>query len=181
LIKKVSLLSTARAVAWSYDGTQIAVGLGGSATKGRQKLDGAVRHMFFVLMRSIVICSSYAICSGSANHTSSPFFLQIQFVILNAETLEIIFEGRDSRQYISEMKFSGDGNTLAIGSRDTKIYLYDTKNFGLRAKCEKHNSYITHFDFAMDSNFLQSNCGAFELLFCELLDFISHFLRVLAL
>jgi hypothetical protein len=122
---------------------------------------------------------------GSANPPplppSSPFFLQIQFVILNSETLEIIFEGRDSRQYISEMKFSGDGHTLAIGSRDTKIYLYDTKNFGLRAKCEKHNSYITHFDFAMDSNFLQSNCGAFELLFCELLDFSSHFLRVLAL
>jgi microtubule-associated protein-like 6 len=65
------------------------------------------------------------------------------------------------------MKFSGDGNTLAIGSRDTKIYLYDTKNYGLRAKCEKHNSYITHFDFAMDSNFVQSNCGAYELLFCK--------------
>jgi WD40 repeat protein len=42
LVKKVSLLSTARAVAWSYDGKQIAVGLGGSASKGRQKLDGAV-------------------------------------------------------------------------------------------------------------------------------------------
>lgn len=133
LVKKVSLLSTARAVAWSYDGKQIAVGLGGSASKGRQKLDGA-------------------------------------FVILNAETLEIVFEGRDSRQWISEMKFSGDGNTLAIGSRDTKIYLYDTKNYGLRAKCEKHNSYITHFDFAMDSNFVQSNCGAYELLFYSAID-----------
>ncbi len=30
---------------------------------------------------------------------------------------------------------------------------------------EKHNSYITHFDFSQDSRYLQSNDGAYELLF----------------
>jgi microtubule-associated protein-like 6 len=35
-------------------------------------------------------------------------------------------------------------------------------------KGKKHNSYITHFDFSADGAFLQSNCGAYELLFWDL-------------
>ena len=31
----------------------------------------------------------------------------------------------------------------------------------------KHSSYITHLDFSADSRFLQSNCGAYELLFAD--------------
>ena len=60
---------------------------------------------------------------------------------------------------------------LAIGSRDSKIYLYDVgKEITLRAKCEKHNSYITHFDFSADSDYIQSNCGGYELLFFTTMD-----------
>lgn len=33
---------------------------------------------------------------------------------------------------------------------------------------EKHNSYITHFDFSQDGRFLQSNDGAYELLFGDI-------------
>jgi WD40 repeat protein len=31
--------------------------------------------------------------------------------------------------------------------------------------CRGHTSYITHLDFSHDSKVLQSNCGAYELLF----------------
>ena len=62
-----------------------------------------------------------------------------------------------------------------MGSRDAKIYLYDGTSYALRAKCEKHSSFITHLDFSSDSSYLQSNCGAYELLYYNAMDgtFIS--------
>jgi WD40 repeat protein/Ca2+-binding EF-hand superfamily protein len=138
MLRKAALDCMVRAVAWSPDGSKLAVGLGGSVGKGRQKKDGA-------------------------------------FIILDADTMEVEYEGRDSRQWISDVKFSPDGKTLAMGSHDDKIYLYDGKTFALRAKCEKHNSFITHMDFSTDSSYLQSNCGAYELLYYNAMDgtFIS--------
>lgn len=37
--------------------------------------------------------------------------------------------------------------------------------FALKGRCQAHRSYITHFDFSIDGSILQSNCGAYELLF----------------
>ena len=57
-----------------------------------------------------------------------------------------------------------------MGSHDNKIYLYAVdKGYKLRAKFTGHNSFITHLDFSADSQFLQSNCGAYELLFSDVL------------
>ena len=48
------------------------------------------------------------------------------------------------------------------------MHVYDVdKNFKLKFEFKKHNSYITHLDFSKDSKFLQSNCGAYELLFSD--------------
>ena len=80
-------------------------------------------------------------------------------VVLNTESLSIIHQSRDTREWIGECKFSPDGKVFAIGSRDSKIYLYDVgKDLSLRAKCEKHSSFITHFDFSADSDYLQVRC-----------------------
>lgn len=85
--------------------------------------------------------------------------------------LEIKCEVKDAKQWISDIKFSPDGQTLAAASHNNSIYLYGVIRSGssvvltLRAKFSKHNSYITHFDFSADSRFIQSNCGAYELLF----------------
>ena len=35
------------------------------------------------------------------------------------------------------------------------------------ARCSGHSSYITHLDWSADSRILQSNCGAYELLYFE--------------
>ena len=92
-------------------------------------------------------------------------------LILNADDLSISRESRDSREWISDAKFSPDGKTFAMGSQDNKIYLYDVeRSFALKGKCEMHNSYITHFDFSSDSDYIQSNCGGFELLFSKVSD-----------
>lgn len=97
------------------------------------------------------------------------------FVILDAEDLSVIHEGQDSRDWIRDVKFSPDGKLLALGSEDTKIYLYDvgegsTRSFTLRCKCERHNSYITHLDFDTMSAYIRSNCGANELIFYKTSD-----------
>ena len=131
LIRFKEMDSMARACAYSPDGKQIAVGLGGRAGHGAGKKDGA-------------------------------------FLILNEADLNTMHEGRDSQQYVSEIKYTPDGGTLAVGTHDNNIYFYDVgNNFTKRAVFSKHNSYITHLDFTKDSQHMQSNCGAYELLFAD--------------
>jgi WD40 repeat protein len=79
----------------------------------------------------------------------------------------MVHQGRDSKQWIQDVKFNADGTTFAVGSHDNIVYLYDARGgrFTLRGRCTAHQSYITHFDFARDGTYLQSNCGAYELLF----------------
>ena len=38
-----------------------------------------------------------------------------------------VVQGRDSKQWIQEVKFSADGATFAVGSHDNIIYLYDAR------------------------------------------------------
>ena len=134
------LPTLARAVAYDPEGRYLAVGLGGDVGRGRNKLDGA-------------------------------------FVILDGETLESLFKGHDSKQWISDVKFSpvkkGGAFMLAVGSHDNNIYLYEVKDRGgkvavtLKHTCKGHNSYITHIDWSADGRWMQSNCGAYELLFWD--------------
>jgi hypothetical protein len=69
-----------RAIAWSPDGTMLAVGYGGRTGTGRSRKDGA-------------------------------------FVLLKASDLSTIHEGQDSRDWISEIKFSPDSSLLAMSSQ----------------------------------------------------------------
>lgn len=59
--------------------------------------------------------------------------------------------------------------TMAVGSHDNSIYCYKLPDFKKKCKpLNKHSSYITHFDFSEDSKNLHSTCGAYELLFWDL-------------
>jgi WD40 repeat protein/Ca2+-binding EF-hand superfamily protein len=92
-------------------------------------------------------------------------------LVISVDSMSVIHQARDSREWISDVKFSPDGKSFAIGSNDNKIYVYDVmRDFALRAKCEKHHSYITHLDFSEDSNYIQSNCGGYELHFFNAID-----------
>ena len=90
------------------------------------------------------------------------------FLVINEDDLSIAHESRDAKQWISDIKFAPDQNTLAIASRDNKIYLYDVPSaFELKAVMDKHNSFVSHIDFSADSAYIQSTCGAFEYLCCD--------------
>jgi microtubule-associated protein-like 6 len=114
LLRMAKFDMTARAVAYSPDGSHIAVGLGGKKGPGKQKRDGA-------------------------------------WMVLRASDLEIEHEARDSKMWISDIKYTPDGATLGVASRDNQIYLYDVHNdYTKRAIFTKHNAFITHFDFSID-------------------------------
>ena len=91
--------------------------------------------------------------------------------VYSEATLDLKCEVKDAKQWIGDIKFSPDGQILAAASHNNSIYLYSicrgdsAVTLTLRSKFSKHNSYITHFDFSADSRFVQSNCGAYELLF----------------
>ncbi len=50
------------------------------------------------------------------------------FLILDARDLSVVHEGRDSREWITDIKYNLDGTVLACGSMDCKIYVYDVAN-----------------------------------------------------
>lgn len=65
------------------------------------------------------------------------------------------------------MVFSPDNKYLAIGSHDNMIYLLDTNSYSEKkmTKLTGHSSFITALDWALDSSYIRSVCGAYELLF----------------
>lgn len=67
------------------------------------------------------------------------------------------------------MSFSPDGKTLAVGSHDDRIRLYDCENgWALLGTCEGHTSYILALDWSQDGSKLRTNSGDYELLFWDM-------------
>lgn len=67
------------------------------------------------------------------------------------------------------IKYSPDESKLAVGSHDNNIYIFDVSGstYSLSGKLVAHNSFITNLDWSRDGRFIQSNCGAYELLFFD--------------
>ena len=155
--RTVNLPCMARACAYYPDLNEqfgdddfIAVGFGGSVGKGRHKKDGCLRVYRF--------CKS----EGAGPHST--------YTCKDKE----FEEQHDAHEWISDIKFTPNGKWLAAGAHDNKVYLYSVDpgdgirlNLTKRKVFAKHSSYITHLDFSADSRYMQSNCGAYELLFCD--------------
>ena len=179
MVSKAVVDTMSRAVDWSPDGSMLGCGLGGRVGRARTgkrhgKNSGGVRCALACCCAAVLLCCCaglrlLGVClavNSPACVGCHPVFLQM--VVLRSDTMEVVHLGRDAKEQISEVRFSPDAATFAVGSHDNNIYLYDARGgrFELRGKCTKHNSYITHFDFSSDSSTLVSNCGAYELLFC---------------
>lgn len=100
------------------------------------------------------------------------------FLILEGDSLLIKHEGRDSREWITDIKYSKNGEMIAISSYDHRIYLYDTTNYLLLGRCEYNNSPVTHFDFSIDSLYIRTNSGTFDLEYfktddCEVVNHVT--------
>ncbi|KAJ8284635.1 hypothetical protein COCON_G00034850 [Conger conger] len=91
---------------------------------------------------------------------------------LDAETRDLVAIHTDGNEQLSVMRYSSDGSLLAVGSHDNFIYLYNVsekgKKYSRYGKCTGHTSYITHLDWSLDSNFLMSNSGDYEILYWDI-------------
>ncbi|KAF1779681.1 EF-Hand 1, calcium-binding site [Phytophthora cactorum] len=82
--------------------------------------------------------------------------------------VELVYETRDTKQSVTALRFSPDGQSLVCGALDGFVYIYDVpSNYTKRAVFSKHKAPITHLDLASDSQYLRSNCKGFELFFAD--------------
>jgi WD40 repeat protein len=129
----VALPGMARACDYSPDGLYLVVGFGGRVgKKSTGGVDGLVKIFRFDRPKP-----------GS----DAPF------------AVTQVSEIKDAKQWISCVRFSPDGCTLAVGSRDNSIYLYSVLHqYERKGKFSKHNSGINQLDFSLDGKYIQSNC-----------------------
>ena len=71
-------------------------------------------------------------------------------------------------RWIQDLKFSPNGSMLAVGSHDNTIDVYQVPSFKRKYALKKHSSFISHIDWAEKSEYLQSNCGAYEILYWDM-------------
>jgi len=84
------------------------------------------------------------------------------FMIIDFESMKVKFEGWDSKQFISTVKFSPDSKVFALVA-EQQIFLYDNnENYTLRSVIKGHNERVTAIDFASDSSVIQSDSVDFE-------------------
>ncbi|GMH32772.1 hypothetical protein BSKO_00606 [Bryopsis sp. KO-2023] len=102
-----------------------------------------------------------------------------RLAILDGDTLQPLIQIHDSKECISEIKYSpvkGPG-ILAVGSNDLKIYLYNVrKGYQFIARCIGHSGTVEHIDWSLPIEdplelkgkmILQSNDTSREILFWD--------------
>ncbi|MBN3309993.1 EMAL1 protein, partial [Amia calva] len=94
-----------------------------------------------------------------------------RWLVLDTETKDLVSMHTDGNEIISIVKYSPDGKYLAVGSHDNFIYVYEVtengKKYSRVGKCTGHSSYVTHLDWSMDSKFIVTNSGDYEILFWD--------------
>ncbi|XP_067102455.1 echinoderm microtubule-associated protein-like 2 isoform X2 [Osmerus mordax] len=94
-----------------------------------------------------------------------------RWLVLDTDTRDLVSMHTDGNEVISNVKYSPDGNFLAVGSHDNFVYIYAVTENGRKysrvGKCTGHSSFVTHLDWSTDSQFLVTNSGDYEILFWE--------------
>ena len=80
---------------------------------------------------------------------------------------------KDPQEWCEIAKYSPDESMLAVGSHDTKIYIYQISeqgDYSLYATFNSHNSFLTALDWSEDGKYIRSCCGAYEKLYFNVAD-----------
>ena len=75
-------------------------------------------------------------------------------MVVSALSLEILFEDRKAKQYITDFKFTPDGEMVAIASFDGKVYIHRSSNYALvrTLSMPSKGCAVTRIDFSLDLN-----------------------------
>ncbi|XP_042296167.1 echinoderm microtubule-associated protein-like 3 isoform X2 [Sceloporus undulatus] len=94
-----------------------------------------------------------------------------RWVVIDAETQQVLSGYTDGNEQLSVVRYSPDGDFLAIGSHDNFIYIYSVEDSGHKyirfGRCTGHSSFITHLDWSKDGKFIMSNSGDYEILYWD--------------
>uniref|UniRef100_A0A7N8X538 EMAP like 2 n=1 Tax=Mastacembelus armatus TaxID=205130 RepID=A0A7N8X538_9TELE len=94
-----------------------------------------------------------------------------RWLVLDTDTRDLVSMHTDGNEIISNVKYSPDGNFLAVASHDNFVYIYAVTENGRKysrvGKCTGHSSFVTHLDWSIDSQYLVTNSGDYEILFWE--------------
>ncbi|XP_056281737.1 echinoderm microtubule-associated protein-like 1 isoform X5 [Pseudoliparis swirei] len=92
-----------------------------------------------------------------------------RWLVLDSDSKDLVTVHTDGNEQLSAVCYGPDGNFLAIGSHDNYIYIYAVAENGRKysrvGKCSGHSSFITHLDWSLDSQYLVSNSGDYEILY----------------
>ncbi|XP_032446852.1 echinoderm microtubule-associated protein-like 2 isoform X1 [Xiphophorus hellerii] len=94
-----------------------------------------------------------------------------RWLVLDTDTRDLVSMHTDGSEIISNVKYSPDGNFLAVASHDNFVYIYAVSESGKKysrvGKCTGHSSFVTHLDWSADSQYFVTNSGDYEILFWE--------------
>jgi WD40 repeat protein len=131
-----------------------------------------------------VLLLSVLFIDSERKGTIQIFEVDLNVTADSTKSFLLLSEGCESIAWISDIKFGlrGDECLLAAGSHDKRLYVYSVPsnydkgfNEGDWMSClkqpkfvfNKHSSAVIHFDFSTDGLYVQTNCQAAELLFCN--------------
>nr|XP_034963441.1 echinoderm microtubule-associated protein-like 5 isoform X5 [Zootoca vivipara] len=88
------------------------------------------------------------------------------FTVLRVRDMTEVVHIKDRKEAIHELKYSPDGNFLAVGSNDSSVDIYGVvQRYKKVGECVGSTSFITHMDWSLDSKLLQTNDGSGKRLF----------------